>query len=136
MLIVLQTLSGICCITTGFTLAAPKLHLLQRISAFVAKFAATTIFNSIYLSTAELYPTAARNSIIGSCSTIGRVGGVISLLMAGLSQIWVPIPMFIYGILALSAGFASIFLPETKGLPLPQTIEEAIQVGRKKLESK
>jgi OCT family organic cation transporter-like MFS transporter 4/5 len=47
----------------------------------LGKFAATSAFNTVYLFTAELYPTAIRNTAIGLCSTLARVGGITALLL-------------------------------------------------------
>lgn len=41
------------------------------------------------------------------------------------------VPFFIYGLCTLAGGFASIFLPETLGHPLPDTFEDAARLGRK-----
>lgn len=40
------------------------------------------------------------------------------------------LPLLIMGILTVSAGIASMFLPETLGIDLPQTLEEAEEFGK------
>ncbi|XP_059083500.1 solute carrier family 22 member 1-like [Tigriopus californicus] len=125
----LMTFGGVSCIIAGISMGS-NFHLSQRIFAFIAKLCAAAIFNSIFLYTTELYPTNIRNSALGSCSTIGRIGGVSALLLGGLSQIWVPLPLIVYGCIGIVAGFGTLFLPETSGTPLPETIEEALQVGK------
>lgn len=45
---------------------------------FVGKLAITFAFNSLYVFTAELYPTAARSSALAACSLIGRLGSVLA----------------------------------------------------------
>lgn len=125
----LMTLGGVSCIIAGISMGS-NFHLSQRIFALLAKLCAAAIFNSIFLYTTELYPTNIRNSALGSCSTIGRIGGVSALLLGGLRQIWVPLPLLVYGCIGIIAGFGTLFLPETTGTPLPETIEEALQVGK------
>ena len=46
---------------------------------------ASACFAIVYVYTAELFPTTIRNTAIGSCSTIARVGGVCSLLVGLVS---------------------------------------------------
>ena len=40
------------------------------------------------------------------------------------------LPLIIMGLMALSAGILTFFLPETLGTPLPMTIEDAENFGK------
>lgn len=124
----LQILSGLACLAAGLLVLAPNLWLLQTILALVGKFGATCVFGTVYLYTSELFPTTMRGTAVGFCSTTARVGGIISLLLGGLRQIWAPFPMVIMGVVGTIAGFLALFLPETTGLVLPETMEEAITI--------
>lgn len=42
------------------------------------------------------------------------------------------LPLLIMGLMALSAGILTFFLPETLGAPLPMTIEDAENFGELK----
>lgn len=45
---------------------------------FVGKLAITFAFNSLYVFTAELYPTHTRSSALAACSLVGRAGSVLA----------------------------------------------------------
>ena len=84
-----------------------------------------------YLYTSELYPTPLRGTAVGSCNTVARVGGVIALAISPLGRIWKPLPMTIMGSVAIVAGVFAIAFPETTGLKLPETMKEALNIGKK-----
>lgn len=55
-----------------------------------------------------------RNTAIGSCSCIARVGGFIASLLKLLKDYaWKPSPMLIMGIATLIAGVMALSFPET-----------------------
>ena len=54
-----------------------------------------------------------------------RVGGALSPLIFGLDGTVPWLSNSVFGVLALLAAISSFFLPETLGLPMPQTMEEA-----------
>ena len=77
---------------------------------------------------------------MGSSSLCGRIGGIIAPQIANLSTVWVPLPLLIMGSVSLLGGvLVFIFLPETLGEKLPDTMEDALMLGsdkkRKKIES-
>jgi hypothetical protein len=45
---------------------------------FIGKLSITFAFNSIYVFTAELFPTATRSSALAACSLVGRLGSVLA----------------------------------------------------------
>ena len=63
---------------------------------------------------------------------MARVGGVISLVIAPLDRIWKPLPMTIMGSVAVIAGLFAVSFPETTGEKMPETIEEALNIGKRK----
>ena len=54
---------------------------LQVFLSLAGKFFASACFAIVYVYTAELYPTSIRNTAIGSCSSIARMGGVTALVL-------------------------------------------------------
>ena len=100
--------------------------------ALFGKLCITFSFAVVYLYSAELFPTEIRTTGIGSCSTVGRLGGILAPFVGDLAK---PhnldnpyIPVVIFGLSALLAGIVSLKLPETKGRKLPDTVEEAEQL--------
>ena len=90
---------------------------------------ASANFAIIYVYTAELYPTIIRNSAIGSCSCMANIGAIFSIVLHRLSDYYVEAPMLIMGVTLFVSGLMVIFFPETVGNGLPETMEEAINIG-------
>ena len=128
-----QAIAGISCIIAGllFDEIEENKNLIpaQIFFSLVGKFMASANFAIIYVYTAELYPTIIRNSAIGSCSCIARLGAILALVLQLLSAYYLPAPMLILGVVALVAGIMALYFPETVGNKLPETMEEAIHIG-------
>lgn len=53
------------------------------------------------------------------------VGGIISpFILYRLAAVWIELPLIIFGAIAVVAGGLVLLLPETKGVPLPETIDD------------
>ena len=63
---------------------------------------------------------------------MGGVGGFFGLLIESLAVIWNPLPLLIIGSTVTFAAFLTFLLPETKDEDLPETIEDSLNLGRKK----
>ena len=124
-----QAIAGISCIISGFLCDEIEknrsLIPAQQFFSLVGKFIASANFAIIYVYTAELFPTIIRNSAIGACSCVARVGAILALLLQELSAFYKPAPMVILGTVALVAGVMALYLPETAGNKLPETMEDA-----------
>uniref|UniRef100_A0AAF5I300 Major facilitator superfamily (MFS) profile domain-containing protein n=3 Tax=Strongyloides stercoralis TaxID=6248 RepID=A0AAF5I300_STRER len=89
-------------------------------------------FSILYIFTSELYPTILRNSAVGVSSMIGRCGSALSGYIAVLFDMTIPfIPISIFVIFSLITGIIIMFLPETKNIPLPETILDAVIFQKK-----
>ncbi|CAH2047607.1 unnamed protein product, partial [Iphiclides podalirius] len=82
---------------------------------FVGKLGATAAFNSLYVYTAELFPTRVRSRALATCSLVGRVGSVLAPQTPLLSK---PVQTLLYGGCALSAALVLLAVPETRRTPL------------------
>ena len=58
------------------------------------------------------------------------VGGICANLVGLLAVYWGPSPMVVMGIVAIIAGLSALKLPETVGNKLPETMDEAINIGK------
>ncbi len=84
----------------------------------------------IYVFSVEIYPTVVRSLGLGSSSTFARVGGMVAPHIADALTVSVnaSLPVAIFGATALVAGLLALFLPETFGRKLPDTLQEADQM--------
>ncbi|XP_046654329.1 organic cation transporter protein-like [Daphnia pulicaria] len=86
-------------------------------------------FAIIYNYTAELFPTVVRSSAVGIGSTSARVSGTLTPLIFLLDSLDPKLPSVLFGIVALAAGFFSLYLPETRDSPLLHTLTEGEEFG-------
>ncbi|RUS88324.1 hypothetical protein EGW08_003895, partial [Elysia chlorotica] len=103
----------------------------------VGRFCITAAFNVMWLYTSELLPTPSRQSGMGVCSFVGRIGGVISPYIVSLQTVvggrfGEASPLLVFGSTAVVAGVVCLFLPETARRRLPETVEEAENLRRSK----
>ncbi|XP_017263797.1 solute carrier family 22 member 7 [Kryptolebias marmoratus] len=90
-------------------------------------------FTTVYLYTAELYPTVMRQNGLGYCSFMARIGVAVSPLIMILEDTWSYLPGTLFTLLALSATLSTFFLPETANIRLPETIEDVEQTRRRSI---
>ncbi|XP_038564895.1 solute carrier family 22 member 5-like [Micropterus salmoides] len=88
----------------------------------MGKFAVTTAFAILYAYTAELYPTVLRNTAVGTCSMASRIGSIIAPYFIYLRNYSISLPYILMGTLTALTGLLSLLLPESYGMPLPDTI--------------
>lgn len=125
-------LGGLALLSTMFI---PKdLPWLLVVFAMFGKLCITASYAIIYVLTAEIFPTVVRNVGVGSSSMIARIGGALAPYINLLGDTWKPLPLLIFGSLALAAGIFSLLLPETLGRRLPETIEDGENFGRGSME--
>ncbi|GAA6230522.1 solute carrier family 22 member 5-like isoform X2 [Lates japonicus] len=72
----------------------------------------------------KLYPTVLRNTATGTSTTVSRLGSCITPFLLKLSIYYQYLPYIILGTLAVMSAFATLFIPETFGRPLPETIQQ------------
>uniref|UniRef100_K1PNQ9 Solute carrier family 22 member 16 n=1 Tax=Magallana gigas TaxID=29159 RepID=K1PNQ9_MAGGI len=100
------------------------LKMLSIIATFAGKMSVTGSFSVLFLFTPELYPTNLRNVGIGMCSTFSRIGAMISPF-AGLLALHIPwAPGTIFASMCFIVTVIALYLPETRGMDLLQTLDE------------
>ncbi|XP_067642384.1 organic cation transporter protein-like [Eurosta solidaginis] len=99
--------------------------------ATIGLFGASVTFSNVYLYAGELFPTVVRPTGVGVCSFVGRVGSMLAPWIEGLKTKHIWMPPAIFGGFALAAAASVFLMPETRGYPLPETIEDGNTFGRK-----
>lgn len=97
------------------------------------KFAITASFSVLYVYTAEIFPTTMRSGLMSTCSMFGRLGSMLAAQTPLLARYSAAVPLMLYGgSAALTAAMVLLCFPETFGTKLPDTVEEAVNVGRER----
>ncbi|KAE9421081.1 hypothetical protein Angca_008763, partial [Angiostrongylus cantonensis] len=97
------------------------------VQMMITKGAITGTYASIYTYSPELFPTVIRNTAMGCCSMIARLGAIsasyISLwIVESFGKVYMIVP---FATMAIFAGLLTLlFLPETMGKSLPETIAQ------------
>ncbi|KGL88375.1 Solute carrier family 22 member 3 [Charadrius vociferus] len=120
--------AGIACLITAFL--PEDIPWLKTTVATLGRLAITMAFEIVYLVNTELYPTTLRNFGVSLCSSLCDFGGIIApFLLYRLASIWLELPLIIFSILAVVCGVLVLLLPETKGISLPETVEDVEQLS-------
>ncbi|BFZ09836.1 hypothetical protein BsWGS_12875 [Bradybaena similaris] len=128
---------GGACLSAIFVVlfASECLQWINIVLALIGKCGAAAAFAIVYIYSAELFPTVLRNSLMGVACLFARLGGMISPYIADLSSIvesefGQAIPLIVFGSSTIIGGLLCIMLPETLNRHLPETLEDAINLGR------
>ncbi|CAO1434485.1 unnamed protein product [Diamesa serratosioi] len=127
-----MTLSGIALLISVFL---PKdMNRLMKYMVQIGKMGITASYGTIYVFSAEQFPTVIRNVALGAASMSARVGGILAplLIHSRLTEKFNFLPPLVFGIAVLIGGILSTLLPETNNMPLLDTIEDGERFGGKK----
>lgn len=80
---------------------------------------------ALYLFSGELYPTVGRNAGVGGVTTFARIAAMIAPGIVSLGSVMANLPLILLTITTITQALLIVPLPETKNLPLPDTLEEA-----------
>ncbi|XP_015472118.1 solute carrier family 22 member 6 [Parus major] len=100
------------------------LQTLRTALAVFGKGCLAASFNCVFLYTGELYPTVIRQTGMGLANTMSRLGSIIAPLVKMVGEVFPALPFIIYGAAPVVSGLVAVFLPETRNLALPETVEE------------
>ncbi|NXQ18121.1 S22A3 protein, partial [Peucedramus taeniatus] len=119
--------ASIACLITAFL--PEDIPWLKTTVSTLGRLSITIAFEVVYLVNSELYPTTLRNFGVSLCSSLCDLGGIIApFLLFQLAAIWLELPLIIFSILAAVCGLLVLLLPETKGISLPETVEDVEQL--------
>ncbi len=89
---------------------------------YLARFCAAAIELVYWTYTLEVYPTPVRSLNFGVNVTFGNIGSILSPLVYEYLPNW--LFLFVFALLSVFHSILIIFLPETVGKPMIETIEE------------
>lgn len=108
---------------------APTSGTMHIVSSIVAKFSTTAAYMMMYQQSAELFPTPLRSFSVGVLTALAAVFTASVPYIVYLVRYGAWIPFLFLALLTTAAGIAAAWLPETKGYPLCQTVEDAEKFG-------
>jgi len=122
-------LAGLCCLgsTVCIELADEDSALLtfSVVLAIVGKFIATACWTLLYNLTAEVYPTVIRGTGLSFASTAARIGGIFTPWSIYLQEVAPWLTQTIFGLVAIVAFVACLFLPESDSSQSLETMHDA-----------
>ncbi|XP_064635292.1 organic cation transporter protein-like [Lineus longissimus] len=122
---------GLCLFSAIPLLNRPDLQPLTMALVMLAKCTFQGAFGTVYIFSAELFPTVARNIGVGTGSSFARAGALLSPQLARLEDLWRPLPLIIFGCMGVFTGVMNFFLPETLNKALPESLEDGENFGRR-----
>uniref|UniRef100_A0A8C5PH27 Major facilitator superfamily (MFS) profile domain-containing protein n=1 Tax=Leptobrachium leishanense TaxID=445787 RepID=A0A8C5PH27_9ANUR len=96
----------------------------RSVLAILGKGFSEASFTTAFLYTAELYPTVLRQTGLGFCSFMTRLGSSLAPLVILLEDVWGFLPPIIFSSMSLISGVAAFLLTETSQVQLPETIQD------------
>ncbi|CAH1271261.1 SLC22A3 [Branchiostoma lanceolatum] len=121
-------LAGIGCLASAATTELPTV---SRDFALAGRVLIGITFNCLIAYSPDVFPTVVRGMGMGVATAFSRVGTMLSPFVTLLGDVWLPLPMLTFGVASCAGGLSVCLLPETLGVPLPETIEDVENSGRK-----
>lgn len=79
---------------------------------------------------AELLPTVVRAQGVAFIHIMGYVASIVAPFVVYLGYVAPALPLLVLGFFGIVGGVLSLFLPETLGHELPQTLSDGEEFGR------
>ncbi|VVC40729.1 Hypothetical protein CINCED_3A009126 [Cinara cedri] len=121
-------LTGFTCVV--FNIIPKEFHWIKLSFYLISKLTISVAFSIVYLMTAEIFPTQLRATMVSICSMFGRIGSMLAPQTTLLTQFFGGyIMMAVFSSASVLGAAIITTLPESKNIQLPDTIEEAEQIG-------
>ncbi|XP_068084758.1 organic cation transporter protein isoform X2 [Anabrus simplex] len=121
--------SGCCCL--AYIFVHIDMEWVRLMLFMLGKFGITISFTVMYVYATEMFPTQLRHSLLGTCSMFGGLGITVAPQTPLLARYMESLPLMLFGGMSLVSAVLALLLPETLGMKLPDTVEEAEKIGRK-----
>lgn len=108
--------------------------LISILSGTTARGCVSSLMSISFLYVAEIFPTELRAFAQGCCSGAGRIGSMlvpVALLVGDYSWDW--LPFIFFGVCGLFSGTLTQLLPETRNRPMPNNVQDTLDMKRRKL---
>ncbi|XP_065793649.1 solute carrier family 22 member 10-like isoform X2 [Muntiacus reevesi] len=102
----------------------PEMQTLRVALASVGIGCVAASGSALSVHSAELIPTLLRAKAVGLDTLVSRCGATLAPLLMTLVVYLPTLPWIIYGAFPIVAGLLILLLPETKTLPIPDTIQD------------
>ncbi|KAJ2940409.1 hypothetical protein O0L34_g88 [Tuta absoluta] len=131
-LIVGYALSGVMCIVSGYI---PWTW--GKVASFlVGKMLIAVCITGVATYCMELYPTSTRGTLLSFGFGTSRIGALLAPLTPLLVPISPALPPLLFGAMAVVSSLLLTLTPETKNMPLFETIEQVDKYTREAKETK
>ncbi|KAJ1390070.1 MFS transporter superfamily [Sesbania bispinosa] len=96
----------------------------QLIIEAIGFMGASTAFDILYIYCVELFPTNVRNFAVSMLRQALMLGASVAPLLVVLGRLSPSLSFLVFGILSITSGLLSIWLPETRNAPLYETLKQ------------
>ncbi|XP_037793752.1 organic cation transporter protein-like [Penaeus monodon] len=121
-------ISGVSLLALGFT--PSSISWLVTALIMIGKLAITAAYTMLYFHANELFPTEVRQRGMSTCTMVAKVGSVVvPFLVEILGSVGSWVPLVTFGGASLVAAGIMTRLPETRGVPMKDTIAELEDSG-------
>lgn len=104
-------------------------HVSVLVLSLLMRVCLTAEYDTIMQYSAEVYPTVLRGRGLAFLRFAGTLSLYVSPSIVYLSRLDPTYPMLITGVMSLVLSILSLFLPETKGKHMPQTLQDGELFG-------
>ncbi|XP_046745586.1 carcinine transporter-like [Diprion similis] len=118
----------LCAIFSFIALAMPT-GATRVAMGIIARFGVNLAGNIGFQYAAEMLPTVVRAQGVSLIHTFGYIAHIIGPYVVYLHDVSTHLPLTVLGLLSLVVAVQSLFLPETLGQDLPQTLQDGNDFG-------